>query len=91
MMITQFGHCSSFNAALSAWRREEGTCSASARGLHLPYTISPCDFNNIRRWLGYHSLFCHSMNVFWFCSFCIVFLLSLSYHVLTVYVNNLEK
>lgn len=30
----------------STWRGEDGTCSASARGLHLPYTILHCDWNN---------------------------------------------
>lgn len=45
------------SCSLSAWRREDGTCSISVRGLHLPYTILHCEFINTMHLLGYHSLF----------------------------------
>lgn len=58
-MYTANGLASFFiiSCSLSAWRREDGTCSISVRGLHLPYTILHCEFINAMHLLGHHSLF----------------------------------
>lgn len=40
--------------SLSAWRREDGTCSASV-GTAFALQHSYCDLSNMMLWLGYHS------------------------------------
>lgn len=68
------------SCSLSAWKKD-GTCSASVRGLRMPYTILHCGFG-----IGYHSLFFgHSMNTIFNCiSFFFFFRINLSYRAFTI-------
>lgn len=87
------------SCSLSAWKRKDGTCSASVRGLRMPYTILHCGFG-----VGYHSpFFGHSMNTTFNCISFFFFRISLSYRAFTIskksqeggrvelYVNRLYK
>lgn len=68
------------SCSLSAWKKD-GTCSASVRGLRMPYSILHCGFG-----IGYHSLFFgHSMNTIFNCiSFFFFFRINLSYRAFTI-------
>lgn len=88
------------SCSLSAWKRKDGTCSASVRGLRMPYTILHCGFG-----IGYHSLFLVTAWILFLIVYLFFFFfrINLSYRAFTIsmksqgggrvelYVNRLYK